>query len=81
MIKMGKKKSKKRTRTRLFFTPKTKKLVPKIVNTPLDPDTGFPIEKKAQVELVGPLFAGQHIHYMSILENRRGRPYLREVIA
>jgi hypothetical protein len=75
------KKKPKRVRKRLFFVRKRLRNVPKIINTPIDPDAGIPIEKKADVELMGNLSAGWHIHYAAILIDNRGRPYLREVIA
>lgn len=78
---MLKKKKSKRVKKQLFFLKKNLINVPKIINTPLNPDTGVPIEKKAKIELMGNLVKGQHAHYAAILIDHRGRPYLRDVIA
>lgn len=51
-----------------------------IVNTPLDLKTGEPIERRATVEERKLVRKGQHMYWRALLQDNRGRLYLREVL-
>lgn len=68
-----------RVRRGVLFISK-KKIMPIIINTPLDTKTGRPIMGKSEVELYGKVFKGYHAYSKVLLKNKKGLLYQRVVI-